>query len=164
MDATRRHTELVADLVEQARVRLVDPLVVLLDGDEPVRELAERVRIDAEMWAAQLLGRDARLAVRTAARLVAALYPGDEVFDPPAAWWGTPFGRVVLHRIGHPGRERVTYAVAGAMLGITRQGVHDLLARGKLTAHPDGGVSTASVRDRAIGRDGSTEVDDARNR
>jgi hypothetical protein len=163
VDATRRHTELVADLVEQVRVRLVDPLVVLLDGDEPVRALADRIRIDAEMWAAQLLGPDESRAVRTATRLVAALYPGDAAFDPPAAWWATPFGRVVLQRIGHPGRERVTYAVAGAMLGISRQGVHDLLNRGKLAAHPDGGVSTASVRARATRRSASTEVDDVRN-
>jgi hypothetical protein len=160
MDATRRHTELVADLVDQVRGRRGDPLVVLLDGDAPVRELTERVRSDAEMWAAQLLGRDEQRAVLTAARLVAALYPGDEVFDPPPAWWATPFGRVVLHRIGHPARQRVTYAVAGAMLGISRQGVHDLLTRGKLTAHPDGGVSTASVRERAIRRRPEAEVDD----
>jgi hypothetical protein len=34
------------------------------------------------------------------------------------------------------------------MLGITRQGVHDLLNRGKLTRHADGGVTVASIRAR----------------
>jgi hypothetical protein len=38
--------------------------------------------------------------------------------------------------------------VAGAMLGVTRQGVHDLVSRGKLDRHPDGGVTTDSVRAR----------------
>jgi hypothetical protein len=34
------------------------------------------------------------------------------------------------------------------MLGITRQGVHDLVTRGKLARHPDGGVKPESVRAR----------------
>jgi len=38
--------------------------------------------------------------------------------------------------------------VAGAMLGVTRQGVHDLVTRGKLARHPDGGVTVDSVRAR----------------
>jgi len=46
----------------------------------------------------------------------------------------------------------VSYAVAGAMLGVTRQGVHDLVTRGKLARHPSGGVLTASVRDRLVQR------------
>ena len=37
---------------------------------------------------------------------------------------------------------------AGAMLGISRQGVHDLVRRGRLPRHPDGGVPSAAVRDR----------------
>ena len=44
--------------------------------------------------------------------------------------------------------ESVSYATAGAMLGITRQGVHDLVRRGRLPRHPDGGVPSAAVRDR----------------
>jgi hypothetical protein len=34
------------------------------------------------------------------------------------------------------------------MLGMTRQGVHDLVTRGKLARHPDGGVTVDSVRAR----------------
>jgi hypothetical protein len=56
----------------------------------------------------------------------------------------------VLWRVGHPGADAVSYATAGAMLGITRQGVHDLVQRGKLLRHPDGGVVPASVRARFI--------------
>lgn len=81
------------------------------------------------------------------ARLIAALYPGDR-FEPPADWWRTPFGQVVARRAGYPGVEHVSYSVAGAMLGITRQGAHDLASRGKLDRHTGGGVTTESVRNR----------------
>ncbi|WP_129665582.1 hypothetical protein [Phytoactinopolyspora endophytica] len=148
-DATQAHVALVEDLVERVTTRLIDPLAILL-GDDAVAAVKERTRVDAEMWSAQLLGRDQQHAAHTAARLISALYPGDEAFDPPSRWWATPFGQAVLRRVGHPARERVTYAAAGAMLGITRQGVHDLLARDKLQRHPDGGVTTASVRERAL--------------
>lgn len=99
-------------------------------------------------WAAELLGDDDQVAARTAIRIVAALYPGDTPFDPPAEWWRTPLGQVVLRRAGHPSAEAVSYSVAGAMLGMTRQGVHDLVTRGKLARHPDGGVTVESVRAR----------------
>ncbi|HMH94663.1 MAG TPA: hypothetical protein VK586_26710 [Streptosporangiaceae bacterium] len=46
----------------------------------------------------------------------------------------------------------MSYAVAGAMLGVTRQGVHDLVTRGKLARHPGGRVLTAGVRDRIVQR------------
>ncbi|NEE00421.1 hypothetical protein [Phytoactinopolyspora halotolerans] len=152
--ATQVHVDLVEHLVALVTVRLIDPLAILLD--DAVAAAQDRVRIEAQTWSAQLLGPDDRRAVDTAARLISALYPGDEAFDPPPDWWSTPFGQVVLCRMGHPARESVTYAVAGAMLGITRQGVHDLVGRGKLQRHPDGGVTTASVRDRAVRRISST--------
>lgn len=147
--ALAAHRALVGDLVRVTVARLADPLEILLDDPRLLEPIRERVRADAEMWAAQLLGADDALATTTAARLIGALYAGDEAFDPPAWWWASPFGRVVLRRLGHPVRENVPYATAGMMLGITRQGVHDLVARGKLRRHTDGGVTTASVRDRA---------------
>jgi hypothetical protein len=143
---TSEHVELRDDLIRLVTSRLVDPLEILLDAG--FAYLRDRVRQDAEMWAAQLLGADDGLARHLAVRVIAALYPGDAVFDPPETWWATPLGRVVARRIGHPSREQVSYAVAGAMLGITRQGVHDLVNRDKLRRHPDGGVSVASVRTR----------------
>ena len=142
--------ELTAQLLALTESRLLDPLEILLEAElaEIRSHLAER----AGAWAACLLGDDDRAAALTATRLVAALYPGDSPFDPPAAWWQTPFGQVTAHRVGHPGAEAVSYAVAGAMLGVTRQGVHDLVARGKLARHPSGGVLTAGVRDRLVQR------------
>jgi hypothetical protein len=141
-----------SDLVEQiARlldVRLLDPLEVLLDGDDAVEALRDLVRVRAGQWADTMRNGDDRTAVRTAVRLIATLYPGDRAFDPPVDWWRTPLGQVVARRVGHPAAESVSYATAGAMLGISRQGVHDLVRRGRLPRHPDGGVPSAAIRDR----------------
>ncbi|PPK65545.1 hypothetical protein V5P93_005017 [Actinokineospora auranticolor] len=137
------HAALVEQLVAVVRQRLLDPLEILLGIDQPT----DRVRAAAEEWAARLLGADQAAAVGCVARLIAALYPGDH-FAPPAGWWGTPFGRVVALRAGYPGVDHVSYSVAGAMLGVTRQGVHDLVTRGKLDRHPDGGVTTESIGNR----------------
>jgi hypothetical protein len=144
---TSEHVDLRDDLVRLVSSRLLDPLEILLPQVD-LDELREQVRIDAEMWAAQLLGEDDALARRTVIRLMAVLYPGDAPFDPPDTWWATPLGRVTARRAGHPSKEGVSFAVAGAMLGITRQGVHDLVSRNKLLRHPDGGVTVASIRAR----------------
>ncbi|GAA0937134.1 hypothetical protein [Actinocorallia libanotica] len=146
--STREHVALVRELVGLVERRIVDPLEILFGSDEQVGPVRERLRIEAEVWAAQLLGPDEALAVRMAARLIAAAFPGDGPFDPPDEWWRTAFGRAVARRVGHPGRDAVPFATAGAMLGITRQGVHDLVKRAKLDRHPDGGVTTRSVHER----------------
>jgi hypothetical protein len=140
------------DLVEQITrlldVRLLDPLEVLLEGDDAVDALRHLVRLRARGWADTLRNGNDHAAMQAAARLIATLYPGDGPFDPPAEWWATPLGQVVARRTGHPWAASVTYATAGAMLGITRQGVHDLVRRGRLPRHPDGGVPSAAIRDR----------------
>lgn len=152
MDATRTrgastgtHTALYRQLAGEIEARFLAPLDALLDGAEPLVALRRRLDADAQMWAAQILGPDPALARSAASRVLAAVQP----FDPDPSWWRTPFGRAVVRLIGHPGRASVSRSVAGAMLGITRQGVQDLVNRGKLARHPDGGVSVASIRDRA---------------
>ncbi|MEU6741507.1 hypothetical protein [Streptosporangium sandarakinum] len=146
--STAEHVALAGELAALTERRIADPLEILLGSGEQTGPIRERLRIEAEVWAAQLLGADERLAVHTAARLIAALFPSDGPFDPPDEWWRTAFGRAVARRAGHPGRQAVPFATAGAMLGITRQGVHDLVKRGKLDRHPDGGVTTDSIRRR----------------
>lgn len=42
----------------------------------------------------------------------------------------------------------VRVPVAAAMLGITRQGVHDLARRRKLERNADGTITAASIQDR----------------
>jgi hypothetical protein len=137
-------------------VRLLDPLEILLDGDETIEALRRKVRERAADLADRMLDGDEPVAVAAIARVVSTLYPGDAPFEPPAEWWRTPLGQVVVRRVGHPFARAVSYSVAGAMLGITRQGVHDLVSRGKLERHPDGGVTPGSVRARLNQREGET--------
>jgi hypothetical protein len=139
---------LVKQLTQLVSTRLLDPLEILTEGADAVQALREICAVRVKTWATLLLGDDDQAAVATAARLIATLYPSDTAFDPPAQWWQTPLGQVVARRVGHPSTDAVSYSVAGAMLGITRQGVHDLVNRGKLARHPDGGVLVASVRAR----------------
>ncbi|MFI6907804.1 hypothetical protein ACIBKY_41530 [Nonomuraea sp. NPDC050394] len=146
--STREHVELAGELIGLIERRITDPLEILFGSADQVDPVRERLKIEAEVWAAQLMGPDDGLAVRTAARLIAAVFPSDGPFDPADEWWATAFGRVVARRAGHPGKEAVPFATAGAMLGITRQGVHDLVKRAKLDRHPDGGVTTKSIRER----------------
>ena len=143
---------LVEQIVRLMDVRLLDPLEVLLEGDDAVEALRRLVRLRARRWAGTMRDGDDTDAVLAAARLIATLYPGDRPFDPPVEWWATPLGQVVAHRVGHPSAPAVSYATAGAMLGITRQGVHDLVRRGRLPRHPDGGVPSSAVRDRLRNR------------
>ncbi|MFY1690620.1 hypothetical protein [Plantactinospora sp. WMMB782] len=142
--------DLVEQLLRTMDIRLLDPLEILLDGDDVVDALRTVVRVRAEDWAHRLLDGADREAVGTAMRIVSTLYPGDSPFEPPLDWWRSPLGQIVARRVGHPTADAVTYAVAGAMLGITRQGVHDLVNRGKLARHPEGGVLPSSVRDRLL--------------
>ncbi|RSM70621.1 hypothetical protein DMB66_09005 [Actinoplanes sp. ATCC 53533] len=144
-------TALVEQIVRLLDIRLLDPLEVLLEGDDAVDALRRLLRLRAGQWADQMHDGDDIAAASAAIRLIAMLYPDDRAFDPPVDWWRTPLGGVVARRVGHPAAESVSYATAGAMLGITRQGVHDLVRRGRLPRHPDGGVPSAAIRDRLRG-------------
>jgi hypothetical protein len=144
---TSEHVDLRTDLIRLVTSRLLDPLEILLPQAD-LAGLRQSVEADAEMWAAQLLGPDDAVARQVAVRLMAVLYPGDTPFDPPESWWATPLGRAAARRAGHPSKDHVSLGVAGAMLGITRQGVHDLVNRNKLLRHPDGGVTVDSIRAR----------------
>ncbi|GID98176.1 hypothetical protein ACFQFC_30605 [Amorphoplanes digitatis] len=151
-DLVPSKSELVEQIVRLLDIRLLDPLEVLLEGDDAVEALRRLVRIRAGGWAGQMVDGDDAAAAGAAIRLIAMLYPDDRAFDPPVQWWRTPLGAVVARRVGHPAAESVSYATAGAMLGITRQGVHDLVRRGRLPRHPDGGVPSSAIRDRLRGR------------
>ncbi|NUS64676.1 MAG: hypothetical protein HOQ46_13655 [Saccharothrix sp.] len=148
--STALHTAIARQLRQDIAARLVDPLDVLLDPETgATAALRRQLEADVEMWAAQVIGPDERLAAATASRLVSAVYRDGDRFDPPARWWRTPFGNLVARRFGHPGAEVVGLTAASAMLGITRQGAHDLVKRGKLHRDPSGaGILVSSVRDR----------------
>ncbi|RLP84317.1 hypothetical protein EAD89_26530 [Micromonospora sp. BL4] len=151
------HEELTEQLVRLIDIRLLDPLEILADGHDAIDPLRAVIREQARSWAATILSGDDRTAVSVVMRAISTLYPGDGPFDPPLDWWRSPFGQAVARRVGHPTAASVSYAVAGAMLGITRQGVHDLVSRDKLARHPEGGVRSASVRDRLL-KEGTRRV------
>ncbi|MBG0559971.1 hypothetical protein [Actinoplanes aureus] len=131
-------------------VRLLDPLEILLEDDRSVGEVRERLRLRVADWADTIENGSESAAVRTIVRLIATLYPDDHAFAPPVDWWRAPLGQAVVRRIGHPYAESVSLATAGAMLGISRQGVHDLVRRGRLPRHADGGVPVVAVRERLL--------------
>ncbi|AUS77824.1 hypothetical protein C1701_05000 [Actinoalloteichus sp. AHMU CJ021] len=137
---------LVDQLSRVVQSALLDPLAALLGRQEVDERLAPRMREEVDRWADDLLGEDQHTARSTAVRLVFALYPGAGPFDPPATWWRTPFGQAVARTVGHPTALAVSYPVAAAMMGLGRREVHDLALRGVLDRHPDGGITTASVR------------------
>ncbi|WP_444951176.1 hypothetical protein [Micromonospora ureilytica] len=151
------HEELTEQLIRLIDIRLLDPLEILVDGHGAIDPLRAVIRDRARSWATAIVSGDDRAAVSVVMRAIATLYPGDGSFNPPLDWWRSPFGQAVARRVGHPTAESVSYAVAGAMLGITRQGVHDLASRDKLARHPEGGVRSASVRDRLL-REGTRRV------
>ncbi|MEU8241557.1 hypothetical protein AB0C07_25190 [Actinoplanes missouriensis] len=141
---------LAEQLLRLVDVRLLDPLEILLEDDGIPGGLRAVLRHRAAAWSDTIEHSDDATAVRTLARLMATLYPEEHAFAPPADWWRTPLGQAVVRRVGHPYAETVSYATAGAMLGISRQGVHDLVRRGRLPRHPDGGVPVSAVRDRLL--------------
>ncbi|MBG6105183.1 MULTISPECIES: hypothetical protein [Micromonospora] len=151
------HEELTEHLIRLIDIRLLDPLEILVDGHHAIDPLRAVIRERTRSWATTIVSGDDRAAVSVIMRAISTLYPGDGPFDPPNDWWRSPFGQAVARRVGHPTAESVSYAVAGAMLGITRQGVHDLVSRDKLARHPEGGVRSASVRDRLL-KEGNRRV------
>ncbi|GIH20946.1 hypothetical protein [Rugosimonospora africana] len=168
--------ELVDQLLRILDIRLLDPMEILLDdgptgtgasrgagggsasdggasgaaSSDAVGALRILLRRRVETWARQMTGDDDQAAIRAVMRVMSTLYPADGPFEPPVDWWASPLGQVLAYRVGHPTAQSVPYPVAGAMLGITRQGVHDLVSRGKLARHPQGGVVPDSIRTRLL--------------
>jgi hypothetical protein len=140
--------DLAGQLLRLLDNRLLDPLEILLEDGRPADAIRTLLRRRVAEWAEALENGDDTTATRVIARLIGALYPGDDGFHPPADWWRTPLGQIVIRRVGHPYAASVSLSTAGAMLGISRQGVHDLVRRGRLPRHPDGGVPVAAIRDR----------------
>ncbi len=112
-------------------------------------QLEFQVQARAEMWAAQLLGDDDKEAAQTAIDLMCVRWPGDA--RPPTDWWGTPLGMAVAASCGYPNAEVVSYSVAAAMLGCTKQNITNLLAARthRLVRGPNGhGITSESIRER----------------
>jgi len=79
-----------AQIGDEIEARLIWPLESLLGPDELFTALRKRAAGRARMLAAQLAGRDDRLAAQTAIDLANAVLP-DAI---PDDWWATPLGRL----------------------------------------------------------------------
>lgn len=77
---------------------------------------------------------------------MAVVFPDDAT--PPPAWWRSPLGRMCARHCLDRQPERMSAPAAAETLGIGPSRVYQLRASGKLTPHPDGGVTWASVAGR----------------
>lgn len=141
-------TEVESHLTALLTAHLLDPMEMWMAGDPHFHQRQPDALAQVKTWTKRLLGPDSDDAVHAIVQLIAVFYPSDSAFEPALTWWESPLGRVTAHRFGHPGATAVSYATAGAMLGISRQGVHDLVKRNKLATHPDGGVATSAIQQR----------------
>jgi hypothetical protein len=138
----------VVELAEQLRAEIgaVVGATVALFGPSAAH-LEAQLDVCALLWASQLLSDDDKLAAQTVIDLVCVRWPNGT--EPPTDWWGTPFGRAVAASVGHPTSDVVSYSVAGAMLGCSKQYIQRMADRGDLVRGGDGyGVTVESVRDR----------------
>jgi hypothetical protein len=109
-----------------------------------------RFRVASAMIAAELAQTDDdRLAAEACLSVMCALWPhGAPETVGRAEWWRTPLGQLCARSLAHPAGEHVTYAAAAAMLGVVVGTVAQMVSRGTLDRHPDGGVLRASVLQR----------------
>lgn len=140
-------TRLAAQLRDELGCR-AHPLAVLAGPDETLT-WPTRLEARAEGIALALLSSDDEEAAGMAVDVMAALWPTG---DPPPEWWTTPVGRVLARSVGADDAEAVTHSVAAAMLGVTRGTIAQLVHRGKLDRHPDGGVLRSSIMQRIAQR------------
>ena len=101
----------------------------------------------APVLAAQLAqDEDDRLAAQTVIDLMCLLWRHGAPEDVGRAdWWRTPLGRLCARSLGRDDSEAVSYSVAAAMLGVHPGTTAQMVHRGNLDRHPDGGVLRASV-------------------
>lgn len=140
-------TRLAAQLRDELGCR-AHPLAVLAGPDEAL-DWPARLNARVDGIALALLSPDDDEAADMAIDVMAALWPRT---DPPPEWWTTPVGRVLARSVGADDTEAVTHSVAAAMLGVTRGTIAQLVHRGKLDRHPDGGVLRASIMQRIAQR------------
>lgn len=118
-------------------------------GPDLGMEVERRVASRARTLAGQLCSDDDDLAAETVVDVMNVLWPhGAPERVGRAEWWRTPLGQACARSLGHDDAEAVTHSVAAAMLGINPKSIGQMVARGHLDRHPDGGVLRASVLQR----------------
>lgn len=133
-DAAAQLVDAIADIV--SGLAALDPgLSIEWTGSSADRLVAQLAQDD-----------DDRLAAQTCIDVMCVLWPHAAPEDCGRAdWWQTPLGRLCARSLGRDGAEEVSHSVAAAMLGVTRGTVAQLVHRGTLDRHPDGGVLRSSV-------------------
>lgn len=116
-------------------------------------EIEQRITGRARTLAGQLLADDDRIAAETVIDVMCVLWPHgapEQVGRPE--WWQTPLGQACARSLGHDTAEAVSRSVAAAMLGVHPGTIAQMVHRGTLDRHPDGGVLRASVLQRLARR------------
>ncbi|MCB1290778.1 MAG: hypothetical protein KDB45_04510 [Mycobacterium sp.] len=145
-DGTTAEDTAVEQLADALAAELVDALSAV--GWTDLADLARaRIWATAERLAAQLDPSDEHVAAQTVIDCAGHLWP----VDPEPEWWRTPLGRLVALSVGREDAA-VTQAEAAAMLGVTRGTIAQLVSRGTLARHRDGGVDRAAVFARMLTR------------
>lgn len=88
------------------------------------------------------LGLDEPDSYQTAVDLMHVLFGQAE---PEPEWWTSPLGLLCAAALGDGDEHRISQQAAAEMLGVTRGTVAQMVARGNLDRHPDGGVLRSSV-------------------
>jgi len=102
----------------------------------------ERLTARIPMLAGQLTCGDDRLVAETVIDVMHALWGQT---DPLEQWWRTPLGVRCAASLAGQRDGAFSRQAAADMLGVHIGTVDQLLARGTLDRHPDGGVTAGSV-------------------
>jgi hypothetical protein len=141
MDREAFRTEVTTAMV--GNLSQIETFLAPVGGrDESLTALKQRLHVAADAYATMLQEPDT--AEQAAISLVHALF--GSVGDPPVDWWKTEAGQAVAHAIGYH-RERAYRADVQAILGISRQRVHELIAKDVLV-EDNLGITAESIRAR----------------
>lgn len=122
------------------RLAALAPDLHPLTNDRVRRSLAQA----AEHAAMLICGDDVDDGIRAQAIIdvMNVLWPTS---DPDPDWWSTPLGQACARSLGAASATSWTQSVAAAQLGVTVGTIKQLVHRGTLARHPDGGVVPADV-------------------
>ena len=132
----------------QAIQRVIQSTVDAQGAGWPLSDLTKSAEMLALALTDELPRRDGggrTMAEQAAAMIVNALTDPHE--RGLSAWWGTPLGRACGWWLGGPDPDGpVSTSTAAAILGMSRQSVHEARNRGRLDLAGPTGVSAAAVR------------------
>lgn len=105
-----------------------------------------RIGPACDRLAAELCSDDDRLVAEAVLTVMCTRWPDGT--EPPPVWWRTAVGRVVARSVGREDTDSVSRSVAAAMLGVAPGTVAQMVHRGTLCRHTDGGIARSSVLER----------------